>query len=118
MTIYNVIIVNVFFPTLRNHKIRQGGGGNENGLKQWVYFSKTTTLHVRHTFWYILLLFFHDCDLKLLNSWFCFSEVDESFRIQLQKYSQPTDKFRLEKRELIFYATLFLTTDGETYASY
>ena len=36
---------------------------------------------------------------------FLFQSLDESLRIHLQKYSQPTDKFRLEKRELIFYAT-------------
>ena len=35
---------------------------------------------------------------------FLFLSLDECFRIQLQKYSQPTDKLRLEKRELIFYA--------------
>ena len=36
---------------------------------------------------------------------FLFQSLDESLRIHLQKYSQLTDKFRLEKRELIFYAT-------------
>ena len=36
---------------------------------------------------------------------FLFQSLDESLRIHLQKYSQPTDKLRLEKRELIFYAT-------------
>ena len=35
---------------------------------------------------------------------FLFQSLDESLRIHLQKHSQPTDK-RLEKRELIFYAT-------------
>ena len=39
------------------------------------------------------------------NFLFLFLSLDESFRIQLQKYSEPTDKLRLEKRELIFYAT-------------
>ena len=58
--------------------------------------------------WHISLPSFHDYDFKkLLNSWFSFLflSFDESFRIQLQKYSEPTDKLRLEKRELIFYAT-------------
>ena len=57
---------------------------------------------------------------------FLFLSLDESFRIQLQKYSQPTDKLRLEKRELIFMrrfdrlrlrfclSSLLLTKEGET----
>lgn len=99
MTIYNDIIVNVFFPTLRNHKIRLGGGGNENGKKQCE--------HVRHK----LFGTFRCCSFTtatwnfLINDClFLFLSLDEFFRIQFQKYSQPTDKLRLEKREVIFYA--------------
>ena len=81
--------------------------------------------------WHISLPSFHDYDFKkLLNSWFSFLflSLDESFRIQLQKYSEPTDKLRLEKRELIFMrrfdrlrlrlrlclSSLFLTKEGKT----
>ena len=59
--------------------------------------------------WHISLPSFHDYDFKknfLIHDFlFLFLSLDESFRIQLQKYSEPTDKLRLEKRELIFYAT-------------
>ena len=40
--------------------------GNENGKKQWDWISKTTVLHVHHTFLYIswLLYLLHDHDVN------------------------------------------------------
>ena len=49
--------------------------------------------------WHISLLSFHDYDFKknfLIHDFlFLFLSLDESLRIQLQKYSQPTDCFSL-----------------------
>ena len=48
------------------------GDGNENVVKAigLPVISKTTTLHVHHTFLYISLLFLHDYDVKMLISCF------------------------------------------------
>ena len=41
------------------------GDGNENGKKTIGSISKTTTLHVHHTFLYISLPSLHDYDVKM-----------------------------------------------------
>jgi len=41
------------------------GDGNENGKKTIGLISKTTTLHVHHTFLYISLPSLHDYDVKM-----------------------------------------------------
>ena len=41
--------------------------GNENVKKVIGLLSKTTTLHVQHTFLYISLPSLHDCDMKMPN---------------------------------------------------
>ena len=43
------------------------GEGNENGKKTIDLMSKTTTLHVHHTFLYISLPSLHDYDVKMPN---------------------------------------------------
>ena len=43
------------------------GDGNENGKKAMDLFSKTTTLHVQHTFLYISLPSLQDYDVKMPN---------------------------------------------------
>ena len=43
------------------------GDGNENGKKAIDLFSKTTTLHVQHTFLYISLPSLRDYDVKMPN---------------------------------------------------
>ena len=43
------------------------GDGNENGKKTTDSFSKTTTLHVQHTFLYISLPSLQDYDVKMPN---------------------------------------------------
>ena len=43
------------------------GDGNENGTKAIDLFSKTTTLHVQHTFLYISLPSLRDYDVKMPN---------------------------------------------------
>ena len=43
------------------------GYGNENGTKAIDLFSKTTTLHVQHTFLYISLPSLRDYDVKMPN---------------------------------------------------
>ena len=43
------------------------GDDNENGKKAIDLFSKTTTLHVQHTFLYISLLSVHDYGVKMPN---------------------------------------------------
>ena len=40
---------------------------NENVIKTIGLMSKTTTLHVHHTFVYISFLFLHDYDVKMPN---------------------------------------------------
>ena len=37
------------------------------GKRQWVYISKTRTLHVHHAFLYVSHPSLHDCDVKLPN---------------------------------------------------
>ena len=37
----------------RELKSTDEGGGNENGKKEYVYISKTTTLHLHYAFLYI-----------------------------------------------------------------
>ena len=41
--------------------------GSENVIKTIGLLSKTTTLHVHHTFLYISFLFMHDYDVKMPN---------------------------------------------------
>ena len=41
--------------------------GNENVKKTIGLISKTTTLHVHHTFCTFLCPFLHDCDVKMPN---------------------------------------------------
>ena len=41
--------------------------GSENVIKTIGLISKTTTLHVHHTFLYISFLFLHDYDVKMPN---------------------------------------------------
>ena len=48
------------------------GDGNKNGIKAIDLLSKTTTLHVHHTFLYISLPFLLDYDVKMPFS--CFIE--------------------------------------------
>ena len=43
------------------------GDGDENGKKAIDLFSKTTTLHVQHTFLYISLPSLRDYDVKMPN---------------------------------------------------
>ena len=43
------------------------GDGNENGKKAIDLFSKTTTLHMQHTFLYISLPSLRDYDVKMPN---------------------------------------------------
>ena len=43
------------------------GDGNENGKTAIDLFSKTTTLHVQHTFLYISLPSLRDYDVKMPN---------------------------------------------------
>ena len=43
------------------------GDGSENGRKAIGLISKTTTLHVQHTFLYISLPSLHDYDMKMPN---------------------------------------------------
>ena len=43
------------------------GDGNENGKKAIDLFSKTTTLHVQHSFLYISLPSLRDYDVKMPN---------------------------------------------------
>ena len=43
------------------------GDGNENGKKAIDLLSKTTTLHVQHTFLYISLPSLRDYDVKMPN---------------------------------------------------
>ena len=55
-----------------SHAILQSAGnddgdGNENGKKTTDSFSKTTTLHVQHTFLYISLPSLQDYDVKMPN---------------------------------------------------
>ena len=44
------------------------GDGNENVKKAIGLWSKTTTLHVPHTFWYISLPSLHDYDVKIAEN--------------------------------------------------
>ena len=79
--------------------------GNENVKKTIGLISKTTTLHVRHAFLYISLLFLHDYDVKMPNFafyggrkqattklYFSFWAWLWSLEIQLQEGSPTFDK--------------------------
>ena len=46
---------------------KDDGDGNESGKKTIGLISKTTTLHMYHTFLYISLPLLHDYDVKMLN---------------------------------------------------
>ena len=59
----------IFLESLRSHPSTRelyydDGDANENGKKKKVYISKTTTLHVQHTFLYISLPSLYDRDVK------------------------------------------------------
>ena len=47
------------------------------GKKQWVYNSKTTTLHVHHSFLYVSQPSLHGCDVNLPNFTHPLYEVGE-----------------------------------------
>ena len=79
--------------------------GNENVKKTIRLISKTTTLQVHHTFWYISFPFLHDYDVKMPNFafyegrkqattkfYFSFWAWIWSLEIQLQKGSPTIDK--------------------------
>ena len=89
-----------------NRDLKIGDGdGNENVKKAMGLISEITTLLVQHTFLYISLPFFQDCDVKLSNSMFygerkqATKEFSFSFwtwmrflGIQLQEISYTFDK--------------------------
>ena len=79
--------------------------GNENVKKTIGFISKTITLHVHHTYWYISLPFLPDYDVKLPNLafyglykqattkfYFSFLTWKWSIGIQLQEGSPTFDK--------------------------
>ena len=51
----------------RDFKIQRRGRQRERKKKTIGLISKTTTLHVHHTFLYISFPFLHDYDVKMLN---------------------------------------------------
>ena len=51
----------------RDFKIQRRGRQRERQKKTIGLISKTTTLHVHHTFWYISFPFLHDYDVKMPN---------------------------------------------------
>ena len=64
------------------------GNGNENHKNAIGLISKTTTLHVHHTFLYISLTSLHDYDVKMPNfTFYGFSmkDVDKRRRIFLSQ---------------------------------
>ena len=83
--------------------------------------SKTTTLHVHYTFWFISLPLFHDSDMKFAcatcyggckqtkNLSFTFFTCVRSLRIELRESSHTfhifSDLLYLKKREFIFMVT-------------
>ena len=58
--VMTVVLLIMIIGTLRNYD----GDGNENVKKTIGLMSKTTTLHVHHTFLYISLSFLHKYDVK------------------------------------------------------
>ena len=65
------------------------GDGNENGINTIGLISKTTTLHVHHTFLYLSLTSLHDYDVKMPNFTFYGSfillDLDKRRRIFLSQ---------------------------------
>ena len=53
------------------------GDGNENGINAIGLISKTTTLHVHHTFLYLSLTSLHDYDVKMPNFTFYGSFMED-----------------------------------------
>jgi len=61
------MVANFWFATI-GIVSNDAGDGNENDKKAIAYISKTTTVHVHHSFFlYISKPSLHDCDVKLPN---------------------------------------------------
>ena len=75
------------------------GEGNENAKKAIGLLSKTTTLHVNHTFLYISLLSLHDYDVKYLISRFT-GDVNKRRRIFLSLSKLECGPQEINSREI------------------